>query len=114
MLQESRLEIGTHLQGWHLSVGAGPVHEIQCFVQLIVVEHSKLGKVNQQEGECLKGNLKINLIHIKISVIISETTFSTSMRDKTRSLKQPGVAAVVANASSGSSGRCTEVEEFYQ
>ena len=33
------------------------------------------------------------------------------MSDKTRSLKQPGVADVVANASSGSSGRCTYQKE---
>ena len=56
----SKLEIGTHLQSWHLSVGAGPVHQIQCFVQLIVVENSKLGEVNQQEGKRVKGYLKKN------------------------------------------------------
>ena len=40
----------THLQSWHLSICAGSVQQIQRFVQLIVVENSKLGKVNQQEG----------------------------------------------------------------
>ena len=34
------------------------MQQIQRFVQLIVVENSKLGKVNQQEGERLKGDLK--------------------------------------------------------
>lgn len=43
-------EVETHPQGWHFSVAAGSVHQVQSLVELIVVEHSKLGQVDQQKG----------------------------------------------------------------
>ena len=69
--------------------------------------------MNQQEGKRVKGDLriKINFFIGDFLALISGGTFSTSMSDKIRSLKQPGVAAVVANASSGSSGRCTKYKD---